>query len=86
MPFAAIGYASVVSMLPGVYLFRMASGLAQMTARAEAPAALVSTTLSDGVVAATVFLAICLGLLAPKLLLDGWSERAARRADFQGKR
>jgi hypothetical protein len=66
-------------MVPGVYLFRMASGLAQMTADGGAPAALVSATLSDGVVAAIIVLAMCLGLLAPKLVLDGLSERAARR-------
>ena len=80
MPFAAIGFASVVSMLPGVYLFPMASGLAQMTAGAGASATLVSTTLYNGVVAAAVVLAMCLGLLVPRLVLDGLSERATRPA------
>jgi uncharacterized membrane protein YjjP (DUF1212 family) len=80
MPFAAIGFASVVSMLPGVYLFPMASGLAQMTAGAGASATLVSATLYNGVVAAAVVLAMCLGLLVPRLVLDGLSERATRLA------
>jgi uncharacterized membrane protein YjjP (DUF1212 family) len=80
MPFAAIGFASVVSMLPGAYLFPMASGLAQMTAGAGASARLVSTTLYNGVVAAAVVLAMCLGLLVPRLVLGGLSERATRPA------
>ncbi len=79
MPFAAIGFASVVSMIPGVYLFRAASGLAQMTADPAAAAALVGPTLSDGTIAATVVLAMCVGLLAPKLMLDRLKDRAPRR-------
>jgi uncharacterized membrane protein YjjP (DUF1212 family) len=79
MPLAAIGFASVVSMLPGVYLFRAASGIAQMTADARAPAALVSGTLSDGFLAATIVLAMCLGLLVPNLVLTDLSEHIARR-------
>ena len=77
MPFAAVGFASVVSMIPGVFLFRAASGLAQMTADARAPATLAGATLFDGVVAATIVLAMCLGLLVPKLMLDGWNARRA---------
>jgi uncharacterized membrane protein YjjP (DUF1212 family) len=79
IPFAAIGFASVVSMMPGAYMFRTASGLAQMTSAAGAPAGLVSATLSDGVIAATVVVVMCLGLLVPKLVIDGLSEHAARR-------
>ena len=70
MPFAAIGFASVVSLIPGVYLFRMASGLLQIAAGAPTAANLLSETVSSGMTALTIILAMSLGLIVPKLLIE----------------
>lgn len=70
MPFAAIGFASVVSMMPGVYLFRMASGLLQVASGSPAASDLLGTATADGLTAAMIILAMSFGLIVPKLMID----------------
>ena len=74
MPFAAVAFASVVSMMPGVFLFRMASGLLQLTDASHTTLQLLSATVADGLTAITIILAMSLGLIIPKLAIDYFSK------------
>ena len=76
MPFAAIGFASVVSMMPGVYLFRMGSGLVKIAEGTQSTTDLMNAVAS-GAAAAMIILAMSFGLIIPKLIIDRISDRAS---------
>lgn len=63
IPFAAVGFASVVALVPGVYVFRMLSGLVNF-ASAPTPE-LLAALASDGAVAALVVAGLASGLALP---------------------
>jgi uncharacterized membrane protein YjjP (DUF1212 family) len=76
MPFAALGFASVVSLIPGVFLFRMASGLTQLAGASHPTLDLISGTIADGMTATVIILAMSFGLLLPKIVIDRLSDRS----------
>ncbi len=76
LPFAAVGFASVVSLIPGVFLFRMAGGLVELISRGvNASPDLLLSTVMDGMTAFLIFLAMSFGLMAPKMLSEHFRER-----------
>jgi len=77
LPFAAFGFASVVSLIPGVFLFRMAGGLVELIAPGNrASPELLLSTVADGMTATLIFVAMTLGLIAPKLLIEHFFPRS----------
>src|SRR5213594_1001570 len=78
MPFAAIGFAAVVSMMPGVFLFRMTSGLLLLTSSSNTTLELLGATIADGMTAITIILAMSFGLIVPKVVIDSLGDAATR--------
>jgi uncharacterized membrane protein YjjP (DUF1212 family) len=71
MPFAAFAFASVVSLIPGVYIFRMASGLLKLIAPSPGPSPdLLLGTMVDGATALLIIIAMAFGLIVPKLIIE----------------
>jgi uncharacterized membrane protein YjjP (DUF1212 family) len=71
LPFAAFAFASVVSLIPGVFLFRMGGGLVDLaTLGGKAPPDLLLATIADGSTAILIMLAMAGGLIIPKMVIE----------------
>jgi uncharacterized membrane protein YjjB (DUF3815 family) len=77
MPFAAIGFASVVAMIPGVYVFRTLSGILQLQ---NTTSSVLAATVSDAAVATLVVAAMAVGLVVPMHIRDVLIAASARRS------
>ena len=75
LPFAGVAFASVVSLLPGVFLFRMAAGVIDIVMLDErAPRELFVQVTSDGMTALLIVLAMAFGLILPKMCIDPFTQ------------
>jgi uncharacterized membrane protein YjjB (DUF3815 family) len=70
LPFAGIGFASVVSLIPGVFLFRMSSALIQIEENnTSSIVSLMGITLSDGMVALLIIAAMAFGFVVARRVI-----------------
>ncbi len=69
LPFAGIAFACVVSLMPGIFLFRMAGGLVRLASARGASIDTLLDTASDAATALLVIVAMATGLITPRLVL-----------------
>jgi uncharacterized membrane protein YjjP (DUF1212 family) len=71
VPFAALAFASVVSLIPGVLLFRTAAGLVNLAVLgAKAPTGTLEAIFADASTATLIFIAMAFGLILPRLITE----------------
>ena len=71
LPFAALAFSAVVSMIPGFFLFQAASAIVEVVSMGtRAPATLLTNIAANGATAFLVILAMTFGLILPRMLLE----------------
>lgn len=71
IPFAALAFTSVVSMMPGIFIFKFSNGLLGMYNSGTASTlALFNNTYHNGMTALLIVAAMTFGLLFPKLIIE----------------
>ncbi|WP_084788967.1 threonine/serine exporter ThrE family protein [Bradyrhizobium sp. Cp5.3] len=74
LPFAALAFSAVVSMMPGFFLFNAAAGLVELVEIGpSAPATLLTAIAASGVTAFLIIMAMTVGLILPRMLFERFS-------------
>lgn len=79
IPFAAIGFAAVVALVPGMYVFRTLAGLSQLTSNPSP--ALLTAAASNGAIAALVVAGMAIGLVVPNHIRNAILSARERRGN-----
>jgi uncharacterized membrane protein YjjP (DUF1212 family) len=71
LPFAAVAFSAVVSLMPGFFLFNAATGLVELVSIGpSAPAALLTGIVTSGATAFLIIMAMTFGLILPRMLFE----------------
>lgn len=71
LPFAAVAFSAVVSLMPGFFLFNAATGLVELVSIGpNAPPALLTSIVTNGATAFLIIMAMTFGLILPRMLLE----------------
>jgi uncharacterized membrane protein YjjP (DUF1212 family) len=71
LPFAALAFSAVVSLMPGFFLFNAATGLVELISIGpSAPAALLTSIAVNGATAFLIIMAMTFGLILPRMLFE----------------
>jgi uncharacterized membrane protein YjjP (DUF1212 family) len=82
LPFAGVAFASVVSLIPGVFLFRMAAGMVDLvTLGSQVRSELFVQIVTDGTTALLIVLAMAFGLILPKMCIDHFTKALSPASD-----
>jgi uncharacterized membrane protein YjjP (DUF1212 family) len=71
LPFAALAFSAVVSLMPGYFLFNAATGVVELVSIGpSAPAALLMGIAANGATAFLIIMAMAFGLILPRMLFE----------------
>jgi hypothetical protein len=69
LPFAAIAFSAVVSLMPGFFLFNAAAGLVELVSMGpRAPVTLLMSIVTSAATAFLIIMAMTFGLILPRML------------------